>query len=278
MNAGLQKVLDWLFNSHIQNVRKAINDMFIVDPSLINMNDIQNPEPGKLLRLRRAAWGRGVDQAIKQLQVNDVTANNIPSAAAVMDLMSRSTGAVDALQGIMRSSGERRSATEFQGTFNSAISRLEHLSYITSQMYLVDLAYFHASHTQQLLSKETYVRAIGEWPSVLMEEYGEDLNSTALSVSPQDILADFDIIFKDGSSASDEASSREFWVGSLDRIGVNPELNKVFDVTRIFKKVARLYGEKDVSAYIRKGGNIQAKLIGDEAAASEFERGNLVPA
>ena len=278
MNAGLQSVLNWLFNSHIQNVRKAINDMFIVDPSLLNMNDIENPEPGKLLRLRRAAWGRGVDQAIKQLQVNDVTSQNIPFAASVMDLMSRSTGAVDALQGIMRSSGERRSATEFQGTFNSAISRLEHLSYITSQMYLTDLAYFHASHTQQLLSKETYVRAIGEWPAILLEEYGKDINNTAVSVSPQDILADFDIVFKDGSSASGEASGREFWTSTMDRISTNPELNQVFDIVRIFKKVARLYGEKDVNSFVRKGGSLNAKMIGDDAAAAEFEKGNLVQA
>ena len=37
---GLQTVLNWYFNSHVTNVRKAINDMLIVDPGLINVKDL----------------------------------------------------------------------------------------------------------------------------------------------------------------------------------------------------------------------------------------------
>jgi len=55
---GLQKIVDWLFNMHIANVRKSINDMFVYDPYLVNSNDLKNPGPGKLIRLRRPAWGR----------------------------------------------------------------------------------------------------------------------------------------------------------------------------------------------------------------------------
>jgi hypothetical protein len=277
MNAGMQEVLNWLFNSHIQNVRKAINDMFIVDPSLLNMNDIENPEPGKLLRLRRAAWGRGVDGAIKQLQVTDVTQNNIAGAINVMDLMNRNSGAVDSLQGIMRSGGERRSAAEFNGTFNSAISRLEHLAYITSQMYLTDIAYYCASHTQQLMSQETYVRAIGEWPALLLEEYGEDLNTTALSVSPRDILVDFDVIFRDGTSMALDSTAGSFWSSMFDRMASNPELNQTFDIVRIFRRLARISGAKDVNQFVRKGGSIKAQQIGDTAALAQLKAGNLVP-
>lgn len=59
MLQGLQTTVDWLFNSHIANVRKAINDMFIVDPYMLNMKDLQTPEPGKLIRTRRPVWGKG---------------------------------------------------------------------------------------------------------------------------------------------------------------------------------------------------------------------------
>ncbi|MCK9577001.1 MAG: hypothetical protein M0R51_13950, partial [Clostridia bacterium] len=72
MLAGLQGTLDWLFNSHIANVRKAINDMIVVDPFLINIKDLQSPEPGKIIRARRPAWGRGIKDAVQQLAVNDV--------------------------------------------------------------------------------------------------------------------------------------------------------------------------------------------------------------
>jgi hypothetical protein len=51
--------------------------MLIVDPSLINMADLEDPKPGKLIRMRRAAWGRGVENAVKQLNVNDITRQHI---------------------------------------------------------------------------------------------------------------------------------------------------------------------------------------------------------
>ena len=74
---GLQEILDFLFTSHVANVRKAINDMLIVDPYLINMADLAKPGPGKLIRTRRAVWGRGVENAVKQLAVTDITHNHM---------------------------------------------------------------------------------------------------------------------------------------------------------------------------------------------------------
>ena len=66
-----------MFNSHVANVRKAINDMIIYDPYLVNSNDLKNPAPGKLIRLRRPAWGKGVKDVAQQLGVSDVTRGNI---------------------------------------------------------------------------------------------------------------------------------------------------------------------------------------------------------
>ena len=64
---GLQGVLDWLFNSHIANVRKVLNDMFIVDPYLVNIKDLEDPKEGRIIKLRRPAWGKGVVNAIQQI-------------------------------------------------------------------------------------------------------------------------------------------------------------------------------------------------------------------
>ena len=83
---GLQTTLNWMFNSHITNVRKAINDMLIVDPSLVNMEDLENPAPGKLIRLRRSAWGKGVQNAVEQLQVNDITREHMRDAQQIMEM------------------------------------------------------------------------------------------------------------------------------------------------------------------------------------------------
>ena len=43
---GMQTIVDWMFNSHVVNVRKAINDVLVIDPYLLNVNDLENVEAG----------------------------------------------------------------------------------------------------------------------------------------------------------------------------------------------------------------------------------------
>lgn len=271
MNFGLQDVLNWTFNSHLTNVRKAINDMFIVDPSLINVQDLQTPEPGKLIRLRRAAWGRGVQNAVEQLKVTDVTSRNIGDAGFIMDLMQKVSAASDSTMGIMKG-GERRSAAEFTGTFSSAISRLEHVARITSLQYLQSLAYFHASHTQQLMSEPIFAKAIGDWPDSLLKEFG----STGRTISPFDVIADFDVVFKDGTSPDAGAVTLPFWGQMFTALAGQPELNQFFDLPRIFSHIARLAGAKNVNDFIRKQP-VAMNVMPNEAAAAQAQAGNLVP-
>ncbi len=271
---GLQDVLNWLFNSHITNVRKAINNMLIVDPSMVVMKDLEKPGPGLLVRMRRSAWGRGVEGAVKQLRVDDVTKQNIADAVFVMDLIQRSSGAVDALQGIMRAGGERRSAQEAFNSFRSAVSRLEHISRIASLQYMQDLAYFYASHTQQYMSQEVYVKATGTWPEVLLREYGQ---AGGVRVSPFDVVVDFDVIFKDGSVPTSRAGGAQVWVQLFQSIVSNPELIQSFDVGRIFVHIARMMGAKNVWDFVRGGGEVAAQVQPDQVVEAAARAGNLVP-
>ena len=273
---GLQTTLNWMFNSHVTNVRKAINDMLIVDPSLINMEDLENPAPGKLIRLRRSAWGRGVAGAVEQLKVNDITARNMQDAEQIMALMQKASAATDATMGIQRSGGERVTAQEYSGTMQMAVSRLEHISRIISKQYMIDLAYFHASHTQQLMSQEIYAKASGEWPQRLMEEYGLSPDK-AMQVSPFEILADFDIIFKDGTSATADALTNDFWSRNFAAILQSDKLG-MFNAQRIFQHMARLNGAKNVGEFIdREGGELNALLQPDQDVLQDAQAGNIVP-
>ena len=279
MVGGLQTALNFLFNSHIANVRKAINDMLIVDPSLVNMEDIENPEPGKLIRLRRSAWGHGVENVVKQLQVNDITRGNMQDATQVMDLMQKALGTSDATMGIQRTSGERVTATEFGGTMEQAISRMDHLARIVSRQYLMDLAYFHASHTQQLMSQDVYVKCVGDWPEVLQDEFGAaGIDTTKpLKVSMFDIAADFDITFKDGATIGATAQENDFWTKSFQSILASDKLG-MFDAGKIFKHMARVNGAKNVNDFIIKGGgNLNAQVAPTDVVQQQAAAGNIVP-
>lgn len=265
---GLQHTLNWLFNSHITNVRKALNDMFVVDPYMINIKDLQTPEPGKLIRMRRPAWGRGVRDAVMQLNVNDVTQQNIGNASWIINWMNNLVGTDESMMGSMRQGGpERLTKAEYQGTRQSSMSRLEHMAKVVSMQAMQDIAYFFASHTQQLMSQDTYVKTIGEWESRLTKEYGIDIQKSRMKVSPADLLIDYDIDYRDG--AIPNTDSAQVWMEMFQIIAEHPELNQRFDIVRIFEKIARTHGEKNVQEFYR--------VMPDEQVAQQVQAGNLVP-
>jgi hypothetical protein len=269
---GLQETLDWLFSSHMANVRKSINDMLIVDPSLINVNDLKDPAPGKLLRMRRAAWGRGVENAVKQLTVQDITQNHIKDSGYIADLIQKCTGSVDSVMGFQRKTSERVSATESRDTRSGALSRLAKTAKLVSLQMMQDLAYMIASHTQQLMSQELYVSMTGRFQEQLIAEYGD---VGKMKVSPFDIVVDYDVTPKDGSMPSGEGS--DLWVQLFQIIGQNPLLMQQFDVPRIFAHIARGLGAKNVEEFKMKQPPVQAQVMPDEEVAAQAQAGNVVP-
>lgn len=267
---GLQKTLDWLISSHVTNVRKSINDMLVVDPYLINMGDLRDGKPGKLVRMRRAAWGRGVENAVMQLKVNDVTKQHISDAAYVVDMMQRVSAAVDSVMGIMRTSGERRSATESRDSRTGALSRLERAGKVASVQALFDIAYMFGSQTQQLMSKPTYVKITGGDQMRLMADLGVQPGMRA-KVGPNDIIIEYDVVPKDGSNAS--AGNPEIFKELFQIIATQPELYQSFDLIRIFKHIARSAGAKNVDEFER----FKPVIAPDQQVQANAQAGNLVP-
>lgn len=270
---GLQHTLNWLFNSHIANVRKAINDMLVVDPYLVNINDLKDPKPGKLIRLRRPAWGRGVDKVVQQLAVNDVTRQNISDTLYVMQYMDKIGGADQSMMGALRQSGpERLTGVEFQGTRTSAVTRLQRIAMIIGMQFMQDIGYMFASHAQQFMSKETYISIIGQNADQLRSIFGD---RQRVPVSPYDISVDYDVVVKDGSVPGGNFSSA--WIDIFKIIAAQPELYQQFDLTRIFMYIATQLGAKNVEDFRRNVNNMQVNQMPDELAMREAERGNIVP-
>ena len=266
--------MNWLYNSHIANVRKSLNDMLIVDPSLIVMKDLQNPDPGKLVRLRRRAWGRGVNDAVKQLTVTDVTKGNIGDSMYIMDVMQRVSAAVDAVQGVVRGGGERRSATEYRMTVSNALSRLEHIARIISMQYLQPMAYMMASHTQQFMSEPVFTQIVGDWPKNLSAIYARE---GGLWISPEDVLVDYDVVVRDGSVPSAGVANADLLVNLFQIVSANPNLAQQFDIPRMYTRIATMLGDKNAFDFVNKGGDINAAPIPDENVAAAVQAGNLVP-
>ena len=271
---GLQGVLDWMFNSHVANVRKAINDMLVVDPYLINIKDLEDPQPGKLIRLRKPAWGHGVKDAVQQLQVNDITRANISDSMYITQWMDRISGADGSMSGSLRQGGpERLTKGEFQGTRGSAVSRLQRIAMIVGAQFMQDIGSMFAVHTQQYMTKETFVKITGRYEEQLKAQFGQDV--TRAPVSPLDMAINYDLIVRDGSVPGGNFS--EAWLQLFKIIGTSPELMQQFDVTRIFMYIAQQLGAKNVEDFKRNVGRVQPVQMDDEQALREAERGNIVP-
>jgi hypothetical protein len=270
---GLQGVLDWLFNSHVSNVRKAINDMLVVDPYLINIKDLEDPSPGKLIRLRRPAWGHGVKDAVEQLKVNDITRLNIADSAYITQWMDRISGADQSMAGVIRQSGpERLTRGEFQGTRSSAVSRLQRIAMLIGYQLMQDIGTMFAVHTQQYMTKETFVKITGRYEEQLKAQFG---SATRIPVSPLDMAISYDLVVRDGSIPGGNFS--EAWLQMFQIIGSTPELMQQFDVTRIFMYIASQLGAKNVEDFKRNVNRIQPTQMDDERVLRQAEAGNIIP-
>ena len=258
---GLQHVLDFEFNSHIANVKKAINDMLIVDPYLVNINDLKDPRPGALIRLRRPAWGRGVDKVVQQLMVQDITRANIGDATYITSMMDRVSGADQSMQGALRQGGpERLTGTEFKGTRGSAMSRLQHISMSIGMQFMQDIGTMFAVHTQQYMSEDTYIRIIGRHAETLKKTFG--MESRSSKVSMYDLAINYDLIVRDGSIPGGNFS--DAWIEMFKVLGTNPELMQQFDITRIFMYIAGQLGAKNVEDFKRNVDQTQAQVMPDD--------------
>ena len=265
---GMQEVLDWLFNSHVSNVRKAINDMLVVDPYLVNIADLKDPQPGKLIRMRRPAWGRGVKDAVQQLGVNDITKQNIADSSFIIQWMQKIGGADDSMMGSLRQGGpERLTGGEFQGTRAGAISRMERVAKVISLQGLKDMAYMFASHTQQLMSKETYINTTGRWQRELSQIFGD---VSQMKATPWDLMIDYDVVAKDGTIPGGIDSAA--WIRLYDILAKNPQLGSQFDMVKIFEYMALNMGAKNVQDF-----RISPKIMSDDQINRERQKGNLVP-
>lgn len=264
---SLQHVLDWMFNTHVTNVRKAINDMFVVDPYIVNVNDLKSPEPGKIIRTRRPVWGKGVKDAVQQLGVTDITRANIQDSSFIMQYMDKVGATSDAMQGFLRQGGpERLTGKEFEGTARGAFSRLERMARIVGLQAMQDIGYFFASHAQQMMEEDSYIKTVGTWPETLASVYG---NQERIKVSPYDILVDYDIIVRDGSVPGGNFSN--VWVDMFKVLAEHPELQSKFDTVRIFKHIAVNSGAKDVEQFVR------TVPMEDEQVERNLEKGNIIP-
>lgn len=250
-------ILNWLFDTHIYNVRKAINNMFVVDPLRINVNDLLKGEAGRLIRVNPGFGGTPVDQAIKQFQVQDVTQTHLQDMKILMDLMHKIVGINDNMLGQLYQG--RKTAAEVRTASSAGANRLQTICSWQSAVGWEKLARMLVSNTQQFMQNEQKIRIAGGL-----------LDTEDLLVRPEDIVGFYTYLPVDGTLPIDRVALGQVWQGFLKDAMSVPQFAQKYDIVRIMGYLANLGGINNLKSF-------ELDPMSQQQIAAGAQAGNLVP-
>src|SRR5688572_19297866 len=120
----IQNTMDWLINTHFFNVRAALNNLFVADPTKVVMKDFENSEPGGFIRLKPEAYGSDIRTFFHQLQIQDITQSHVNDLSVMQGIGERVIGINDQILGSLAGGG-RKTATEVRTSTSFGVNRLK---------------------------------------------------------------------------------------------------------------------------------------------------------
>lgn len=261
MIGPFQDILSWLVSSRMENVRTAINNQFVVDPARVEVNDIRSSTIGRIIRLKQAAMGLPVQEAIMQLTTMDMTSGHLSDIQTMRVLADTITGVNDNMRGI-QTAGGRRSATEARMSMQAGASRLSQMAIRISSQGFLPMVNQMIMNVQQFMPDEMWI-----------ETTGDDAQPSSMALTPDMLIGHFNYQVSDGSLPFDKMAMVESWKEILFGIARDPELRQQYDLGRIFQYVAELGGAKNIDSFKRQ----QQPNIAMGAAPAPGMDPNMVP-
>lgn len=268
---GIQRVMNWLVNSHVENIRRFLNDAMIYGPSFIEETDVLNPGPARHIRLTRKGeelveLGRlSMNQMITQLPIQDVTAAHLNAANVFFDMGQRMTGVNDPTMG--QPTDTKRTLGEIERIIFSAGRRMATTAQLIDAQAVYPLSVRAAQNRQQFTTIEQYVKISGE----LVKEFGE-----RLLVNRSQLQGNFDYIPTSGLVQPDPARFAEVWVRILQALGRIPQVlqpgpdGRMIDLHAIVRETIRVLGVKNVNEFF-------IHVQPDALIQDGLDAGNMVP-
>lgn len=258
----VQRTMDWLLNTHFYNVRKTINNQFLMDPSRIVMKDVLNPGAGGVIRAKPAAYGSDLRMAMHQLQVTDITRNHLTDLAQMNDIGQRVSGVNDQILGMLAPGSSRKSATEIRTSSTFGTNRLKTTAEYFSAMGWSPMCQKLVQNTQQYYSQERKFRIVGD----LAQQAG----TAFMQVSPDAIQGFYDFVPVDGTLPVDRYAQANLWNTLLGQLRNFPEIMQQYDIGKIFGWVAQLAGLKNINQF-------KVQIMPNALLAQQAASGNVVP-
>jgi len=273
---GLQDLLNWLYNSHMDNVRAHLNNASIINQLAVNIRDITKPNPARLITLKkdfaRKAIERGlpIDSVFKQLQLFDVTGGHIKDAEGIIDLIQRQTHASDALQGV--ETEVKRTATEIARMSTSSMNLLGMNAQLLYAQGPVPLAEQCVINNQQFLSEARFYRVLGDYAKDIVQTDPRFPGAPAVFAGREDLQGYFDFPIKDGRLPVDPSQNAELWSEVLRMVSEIPALTVQYDTSKIFEELAGALGVKNIDDF-----KIKVQITPNETLENMSRIGDVMP-
>lgn len=258
----IQQTMDWLLNSHMYNVRKAVNNMWLFDPDLVYVRDIQSPLPGNAVRRKPASRGIPTDQVLSQIPINDVTRAHTSDIELFHQFGQRALGVNDQIMGLLEQGG-RKTAAEIRTSSAFGVNRLKTVSEYFSASGVEPLAQMLVQNTQQYMTQERAFRLVGD------QSIGAP--NPFVNVTPELIMGFYEFVPVDGTMPVDRFAMANLWREFIrDMVQVVPGFVQSYDVNRLVAWVGQLAGLKNIQQF-------RIQLQPDAMVADALQAGNVVP-
>jgi hypothetical protein len=195
MLKGIQDYVDWLKNRHQEALSRTVGNIFVYDPSCVDVNDFMNPDKeGLLISLRPEAAGKKINEVFQQVPIKDLTENFLEEAMDFVKWSESVTAANSNMQGVTPQGDQ--SATEYAGTQQMSAGRMTALARLLSTQGLVPQTKQFVSNFQQFMTDAQVVK----FKSSNVEDLPPSLaNAYSINITRDTIEGEFDFIAHDGT-------------------------------------------------------------------------------
>lgn len=257
----IQHTIDWLINSHFYNVRAALNNKFVVDPSRVVMKDVLSPLPGGIIRLKPEAYGTDTKMVMTQMAINDVTRQHPQDIGLMLQFGERIMGVNDQIMGMLDTGG-RKTATEVRTSTSMGVNRLKFLAEFASSTGFDPLSKMLVQNTQQYYDMELKMRIAGD----LLQSAGPQF----IMVNPELISGFYDFVPVDGTLPIDRFAMVTLWKELMQAMLAVPAIGLQYDLAGIFSWVAQLAGLRNIQRF-------KVQVLPDQMMQMMAQSGNSVP-
>lgn len=202
MLKGIQDYVDFLKNRHQEALSRTLGNIFVYDPTAVDVTDFMNPDKeGLLITLKPEAAGKKINEIFQQVPIKDMTENFLEEAMSFVKYSQSVTAADEGMQGVMPG-GEPASATQFAGTQQMGAGRMTSIARLLSSQALVPQTRMMVSMFQQFMDGKQTVRFK---PSNPMDLPPELQDAAAVDLSKDAIAGEYEFPAHDGTLPGTDA-------------------------------------------------------------------------